>query len=333
MKKAVALIFGSQSAEHDVSVLGYEYIFRILKDSKYKILSVYIDQKGDWFVLDKQVKTPVFPCRFNGKGMLKSIDNKCFYIDVAIPILHGDGGESGEIQGILKSVNIAFVGADSFTSAICLDKHYTKCIASDLNIPVTDWVSFSSFIDAGEALKICLEKLVFPMIIKPRRLGSSLGIYIVKNQSEFLNAYPKAGSTGNGLVIVENLLESKRELECAFYQALGTVQISPPGEVISNGFYGYNEKYLSNTSTVALADIDKDTKLEIAEYNRRLSDACGLRHLGRIDYFLTEKGVLFNEINTFPGFTSASLYPKLLNAMGISTKDALAAFIEDAAKC
>lgn len=133
--------------------------------------------------------------------------------------------------------------------------------------------------------------------------------------------------------MVEELIEDKRELECAFYQAKDKKVITHPAEILHSGFYGYDEKYIKTTKTTVRADINADTAKTISMHSSLLASELGLRHLGRIDFFLTGGKVLFNEVNTFPGFTPASLYPQMLQAAGIHPEDALKNFVEDAIGC
>ena len=139
--------------------------------------------------------------------------------------------------------------------------------------------------------------------------------------------------TGENLAIAERLLEHKRELECAFYEIEGVKHVSPPGEILIDGFYGYGEKYGGNTCAKAVADIDPKTAEKISEYAYALATTLSLRHLARIDFFFSEGEIFFNEVNTFPGFTSESLYPKMLTSSGISPKNAILSFIKDTIGC
>ena len=329
MKRTIAVLYGGIGREHEVSVSGYSYVKELLASLGHEILPIYITQSGEWLLKAGDQEEAVFPSpRYGG-----SLVNGCgehFRIDAAIPLLHGDGGESGEIQGLLAIAGIPFVGASAVTGAVCIDKHYTKCVAQSLGIPVAKWVAFSKKTDTDTALSICEEKIGFPMFIKPRRLGSSVGAYPVRDKDDFHKRFVESMTIGNDLVIVEELFDEKRELECAFYGVKEVRAFSAPGEILTRGFYGYDEKYNKNTTTTPRAQISDSVAKEIRKYNELLTDALSLRHLARIDYFLTEKGVIFNEINTFPGFTSHSLYPRLLTEMGIEPKDAIAAFIEDA---
>ena len=171
------------------------------------------------------------------------------------------------------------------------------------------------------------------LFVKPRRLGSSIGAYPVYDRTDFFDCFPKAMEKGGGLVTAEMLVREKRELECAFCEAGGRRLITPPGEVLVDGFYGYSEKYGGETKVLPRADVDTEVGERIVKYSEMLADALSLRHLARIDFFLSGEEVLFNEVNTFPGFTRESLYPKMLEAAGISVREAILSFIRDALGC
>lgn len=330
MNRRILLLYGGKSSEHEVSVMGYRYISSLLKDTQYDVLPVYISPSGEWLIGgDKGERA--YLCSYGGGSLYT--EHGFIKIDVAIPLLHGDGGEDGTVQGALELMNIPYVGADTVTSAVCIDKYYTKCIVSSLGIPTVDSIAFTGMSDVGAAYRLCRDRLDMPTFIKPRRLGSSIGAYPARSKDEFYKHFPMAMRDGNGLVIVERLLSEKRELECAFYEAQGVRMISNPGEVLIDGFYGYGEKYNGNTPTVASADIDRHVAEKILVYSHRIADALDLRHLARIDFFLTEDEIFFNEVNTFPGFTENSLYPKMLQEAGIDPREALISFIEDALLC
>lgn len=330
MNITVAILYGGASREHDVSVMGYEYVKELLTDTGYTLLPIYIDRSGEWTVKKDGKEFLAHPMP-NSRGFLYT-EYGFIKIDAAIPLLHGDGGEDGSVQGALECCGIKYVGARVAESAVCLDKFYTKCVATSLGIPTVDHAVFSGQTDKDVALGICKAKLGFPVFIKPRRLGSSVGAFPAYGEEDFLDKFPRSMELGDNLVIVERLIENKRELECAFAEIDGQITVTPPAEVLINGFYGYSEKYGGTTPTDAEASIDEKTKATVIDYSKRLADALGLRHLGRIDFFLAEDGIFFNEVNTFPGFTGESLYPKMLTRHGISPRRALLSFIEDAIK-
>ena len=331
MRKTIALLYGGAPGEHEVSVMGYEYLSELLKNTEYEILPVYIGKDGTWSLRTESGLTRVYPVGKRGGGL----DTGCDFIkiDAAIPLLHGKGGEDGKVQGALECAGIPYVGADACTSALCIDKAYTKAVALSLGIPTLKGVSPRRYESTEEALKTTKRKLGFPIFIKPRRLGSSVGACPVYDEDEFLLRYPVASELGDGLVLIEELLSEKRELECAFIELDGKRIITPPGEILIDGFYGYDEKYGGKTHTQARADVYEKTANTINGYAKALADAICLRHLARIDFFLSGGKVYFNEINTFPGFTRESLYPKMLERYGVNPKDAMLSFIEDALSC
>lgn len=325
MKYKVALIYGGASVEHDVSVMGYEYMSSLIYDAGYDTVPILVDKDGSWSING----ITAYPIKVGREsGML--CGNKFIKTDVAIPLLHGEGGESGEVQSALACAGIPYIGAHPCEGAICLDKAYTKVIAERIGIPTARWISFSEHTDASYAIVECEKKIGFPMFIKPRRLGSSIGAHPVYNAEDFVKYFARSMASGSNRVIVEELIESKRELECAMFGTRNRVVVSHPGEVLLQGFYSYDSKYSSKTTTVSRAEISENVCKTIMAYSRKLISELSLRHLARIDYFLSGDDVIFNEINTFPGFTRESLYPKLLTEMGIQPKDAIKAFVEDA---
>ncbi len=328
MKARIALLFGGASSEREVSLMGYEYMMTLLKDTEYEILPVHINEDGEWSVRIGDRRLSAFPAGKTGGGLY----TECGFvsIDAAIPLLHGDGGEDGSVQGALECAGIRYVGAGICASALCLDKMYAKRIAGSLGIPTLCDVTFSKKTDVETALEVCKAELGFPMFIKPRRLGSSVGAYPVLNEDGFRRCFPLSMKAGDNLVIAERMLTDKRELECALCEIDGERIITPPGEILVDGFYGYDEKYGGRTRTEARADIPREIGETVRDYSERIADALLLRHLARIDFFLSDGKIYFNEVNTFPGFTKESLYPKMLSRYGIDPGKAVESFIKDA---
>ena len=328
MNKRIALLYGGAPCEHEVSVMGYNYVSELLKDTDYDILPVYVTKSGEWTVRRGNDVLRAYPVAMNGGGLCT--ERGFIKIDCAIPLLHGEGGEDGSIQGALECAGIRYVGADACTSAVCIDKTYAKAVAESIGIPTVKSVSPKRHESAECVLTEVKRELGFPAFIKPRRLGSSVGAYPILSEDDFFRCYDLASSVCDGLVIIEKRLTDKRELECAFLEFGGKRIITPPGEILIDGFYGYDEKYGGKTRTAATADVSSKTSRLITKYGERLADALMLRHLGRIDFFLSGDEIFFNEINTFPGFTKDSLYPAMLEEYGVSVRDALVSFVEDA---
>lgn len=327
MKPTIALLYGGAGREHDVSVAGYAYMNELLDREKYDVLPVYIERDGRWHVRMRGCDALTYPTADLG-GSLYTVYGSV-KIDAAIPLLHGDSGEDGSIQGALECSGIKYIGADTAASAICIDKVHTKAVAASLGIPTVPHVAFSYPTDIDDAMNICLERLGLPLFVKPRRLGSSIGAYPIYTEDDFKKLFPLSMKDGKNLVMVEKLLTQKRELECAFCQIDGQSLITEPAEVLINGFYGYREKYFGDTRTVTSPILDESIKTLATSYAKALAREIGLRHLGRIDFFLNEGNLYFNEVNTFPGFTKDSLYPKMLEHHGIAVKHALNSFIKD----
>ena len=331
MNKRIALLYGGADGEHEVSVTGYNYVSELLRDTDYDILPVYVTKDGKWIAqLDGGVYH-AYPTAISGGGLYTEIG--FIKIDCAIPLLHGEGGEDGSIQGALEYAGIRYVGADVCTSAVCIDKTYAKAVAESIGIPTVRSVSPKRRENAADVLERVKRELGFPAFIKPRRLGSSVGAYPILSENDFARCYKLASDVGDGLVIIEKCLTDKRELECAYAEIRGKRIITPPGEILINGFYGYEEKYDGKTKTAATSKISPEISGLIMSYSEHLADTLMLRHLGRIDFFISGGEIFFNEINTFPGFTKESLYPRMLGEYGISVRDAMVSFVEDALSC
>lgn len=328
MKKRVALIYGGTGYEHEISVLGRNNFIRKLNAEKYDLLEIFIDKSGAWYLNAGDESYPTFPVRIYDKsGFLRA--GRIIECDVAIPLLHGDGGEDGSIQGTLKLAGIRCAGEDTATSALLLDKINTKIIASSLGIPSAKFVALRGIEDVEKAENICKSTLDYPMFIKPSCLGSSYGASTVRDSAEFKAAYRAARELARD-VIAEELIESKRELEVAFLRVGNKRVITPPGEIIIDGAYGFNEKYKKGTKTTPRACVDDQVMQTICEYTARLIEGIGVRSISRFDYFLTPSGIILNEINTMPGFTAASLYTAMLDAMGYNFDVLVEALIDGA---
>lgn len=326
-RRTLALIWGGEGKEHDVSRLSAEYVKRILDGNKYRLLSLYIDREGLWHPSGRK-STVAYPCLTRKGGGILS-DGEFQKIDVALPLLHGDMGEDGVIQGALRCAHIPFVGADTVTGAVACDKGYTKAVAERLGIPTAKWI-YCTDADAEKWQSLAEKSIGYPMFIKPSRLGSSIGACAVRTKDAFGTAFAEAARIGSGRVLIEELIENKRELEIAYFSAGGQRIISHPAEVLCDGFYSYERKYKSSAKTVTRAELSPEVSALLCHYASILSDGLGLRHLSRIDFFLSGDRVIFNEINTMPGFTEISLYPKILSECGITPTALFDLLIEDA---
>ena len=322
MKKNIALIYGGEGAEASISVRSAESVYGYINKNEYRVYPVFISPKGEW-ILTEKVEIPsgerqeIFPVYIHGKsGILMS--GEIIPLDAAIPLLHGDFGEDGRIQGALDTAHVKYVGCGVTASAVCADKILTKMIADGLSIPTADWI-YADTDDADVARRQAEAQLGYPMFIKPAMLGSSIGAAAALDEAEFTRVYSEAARYGR--VLIERLLPVAYEVECAILSYGGVMLINPAGTVQTNGaFYDYRSKYDGARSPkTSHRTSDDPTRKRIAKMARVLAEAIGISHLSRIDFLVTRDGeIYFNEINTIPGMTATSLYPLLTEGMGLA---------------
>lgn len=320
-KKQIALIYGGRGYEHSVSVSGAKDILSLIDGERYGVHTVFIEKDGRMRLSDAD-GAEVFPVMREGAGALLTEEGKLLRTDCVFPLLHGDFGEDGTLQGLLTSLKIPFVGSDARASAICLDKAVTKAVAEALDIPTVPW----RLITDGDA-----EDLAPPLFIKPDCLGSSVGASPVRSGEELSAAVAAADRLGGGRVLAERLIDPLRELECAYFSAQGEEVVTHPGEILCDGFYNYGRKYSGEAAeSICHAELPTRITERIRECAARLCRFIGVRHLARVDFFLSGDELYFNEINTMPGMTERSLYLRLLEGEGISPAEAINRMISDA---
>ncbi|MEK7574669.1 MAG: D-alanine--D-alanine ligase [Patescibacteria group bacterium] len=334
-KIRVGILFGGKSAEHEVSLRSAKNIADAIPKDKYDVVLIGIDKKGRWllndasnFLLSKAgqpmpklvqggKEVAMIPESAGALAMIGDASASGGRVDVIFPILHGPFGEDGTVQGLLKLAGIPFVGPSVLGSAVGMDKDVMKRLLRDAGIPIGKFLTFKP----GERIVFAKIKkeLGLPMFVKPANMGSSVGVSKVRNQKEFETAIAEAFLYDNKIIVEENI--AGREIECA---VLGNDKpiASIPGEVIVKAdFYSYDAKYIDENGAVTKipADLPKATVKKIQEVAIKTFQALSCEGLSRVDCFLKENGeVLVNEINTMPGFTSISMYPKLWEASGIS---------------
>ncbi|MFA6537637.1 MAG: D-alanine--D-alanine ligase [Patescibacteria group bacterium] len=329
-KKSIMVLFGGVSAEHDVSIISAQNVINFINKKKYKVVPIYIDKKGRWlsfeikFVsnksfefgkVEKEKLNEVFPYSKNGKMFINA--KKEEKIDIVFPVLHGPYGEDGSMQGFLRILNVPFVGSGVLGSAVGMDKDFAKRLLRDAGILVGDFVVIKKDQEKIDFFSI-KRKFGLPVFIKPANMGSSVGISKVNNKEEFFAAVNKAFEYDEKVIIEKNI--KGREVECAI---LGNEkpQASIVGEVlVKKGFYSYSAKYLEkdNAEIVIPAKITNKTLKKIQETAIKTFQVLGCSGFARVDFFLCPNGRVFvNEINTIPGFTSISMYPKLWQESGI----------------
>lgn len=337
MKKLnVCILFGGISPEHKVSLRSAESVLLNLDPEKYNIFPVGITEKGDWVLyggkdysalpsgkwLDhpENRRATISPIR--GQGLL-SFEGDCVVremIDVVFPVLHGENGEDGAMQGLLQMAGIPFVGSHVAASAVAMDKTLTKLVADSEQVVQADWILVHSSDLASRMDKILdsIEaKFTYPVFVKPAGTGSSVGVSKAASRELAEQALLEAGKYDEK-ILVEEFIDG-REIEVAVMGNRNPVA-SVCGEIDSGAeFYDYEAKYVTDTSVAYIpARLSEEVAEQVREAAIKVYAAVGCRGLSRVDFFVTaENRIVFNEINTLPGFTSISMYPKLFTASGI----------------
>lgn len=340
-KIKVAVLFGGVSNEHDISLISAGNIINAIPADKYEVIPIGITKKGRWLYYPGDVS-----CISSGrwesnpdcvpavilpdpmyKGVMKISESgsSITKIDVIFPALHGQNGEDGVIQGLLKMSGIPYVGCDVISSANCMDKAVTHTILGANGVNMARWrtVSASELNRLDEICEDIAAELDYPLFVKPACSGSSVGVNKASSFEELKNAVKLAFSHDKKAVVEEYI--KGRELECAVFGRENPFA-SDVGEIKScNEFYDYDAKYILGTSGITVpADIPESAAKEIRETAVRAFKIMGCSGLARVDFFLKEDGtVVLNEINTLPGFTQISMYPKLMEHMGISQPELL----------
>lgn len=321
-RPAVALIYGGRGYESEVSLRGKEHLAPRLTDY-FDLTPVLIDKTGRWLIEGNEA----FP--FSG-GFFSPEGGSMLKVDCAIPLLHGDFGEDGTVQGALECAKIPYIGCDTSASAICRDKAIVKTVAERLGIPTLPFLSAIRCEGVDFAARRAEELFSYPMMVKPARLGSSVGVGRADSTEELISRLNAAFRLCPRLII-EPCLQSKRELECGFFATRSREILTFPGEILLEGTYGYEEKYLNCSARLSVrADVKSEEAEAIRDYSRRLVRALGVRDISRIDFFLSEGEIYLNEINTMPGFTDGSLYARMIEAEGITEGDAFYRLVREA---
>ncbi len=336
-KLSVCVLFGGVSPEHEVSLRSAESVLNRLDPEKYHIHPVGITREGEWIRyggtdygklpdgtwLTDEGNRPAAISPVRGQGLL-TFEGDCVVreqIDVVFPVLHGENGEDGSVQGLLQLAGIPYVGPHVAASATCMDKTLTKLVADNAGIRQAAWhlVTAEELSKNENAVLDALEgRFEYPVFVKPAGTGSSVGVTKAKNRAELLSALQIAAKYDRKILVEEFI--NGREVEVA---VLGNASpaASICGEIdAGTEFYDYDAKYISDCAQLYIpARIDEATAEQVRDTAIRAYRALGCRGLSRVDFFVTHDGgeIVFNEINTIPGFTSISMYPKLFEASGI----------------
>lgn len=346
-KLKLAVIFGGMSTEHDVSIVSGLSVIKNLNKEKYEIYPIYIDKDGKWFKYTKNVNEIQIPKVGDDIDNIEELTDFIKYLknaDCIFPVLHGLYGEDGTIQGVFELLKIPYVGCKVLASSVSMDKVYTKIICEKAGIPQANYVYIRKYnekyiyidkefnetiCELEEVAKIIEGKQSYPMFIKPSNSGSSVGISKATNIEELKQAIEFAAKYDKKILVEEGI--NGREVECA---ALGNEDVIAGcvGEVLpADDFYSYDAKYNDIGSKVEIpANIPEELAGKIKKLAVKAFKAVDGKGLSRIDFFIEKDTdrIIINEINTLPGFTTISMYPKLFEAAGIKYEDLLDKLID-----
>lgn len=346
-KRKVGIIFGGKSAEHEVSLQSAKNIVDAIDSEKYDVVLIGIDKDGKWHLNDQSSyllneenpkliqlnKTNegimVVPGESNAQLRETSGKDSLGKLDVVFPIVHGTLGEDGSLQGMLRLANLPFVGSSVLGSAISMDKDIAKRLLCEAGIRVANWYTFTRNSIKNDTFARLEEELGLPLFIKPANQGSSVGVSRVRNKKEFEEGMKEAFQYDHKVIIEEAIVG--REIECS---VLGNEEpiASLPGEILpQDEFYSYESKYIDEKG--AELEIPAELSDEIVNTLRveaiKVFQALNCEGMARVDFFLKGNGdIIVNEVNTLPGFTRISMYPKLWEVSGLSYKELIDKLIE-----
>jgi D-alanine-D-alanine ligase len=321
----VGILFGGQSTEHEVSLQSARNVYEAIDRDKYNVTLIGIDRGGHWHLEgeinprlvnpEKSRELMLIPGEMERQLVSAPTGRSIGQMDVIFPILHGANGEDGTVQGLLRLLNIPFVGADVLGSAVAMDKHVANTLLKAAGLAVAKWLTITGPAELDFAT--AQSELGLPMFIKPANAGSSVGVTKVNNEAEFQAAIAKAFTIDTKVLVEEAIVG--RELEMS---VLGNDKpvASVAGEIILNtDFYSYDAKYINSAEVKIPAELEAETLTKMQAMAIKAFKALSCEGMARVDFFFTEAGeLLINEINTIPGFTNISMYPKLWEASGLS---------------
>ncbi|MBF7095524.1 D-alanine--D-alanine ligase family protein [Alkalibacter mobilis] len=338
VKTRVGIIFGGNSKEHDVSLMSASNVIEAMDNEKYDLETIGIDKEGNWFIYKGATS------KIKDGTWIKDKDNlveefSIFHddvinsIDVFFPVLHGPNGEDGTVQGLLRLLRKPFVGCDVLASALGMDKVLCKKIFRDAGLPQGDFLAVDTYDwdqSPNEILDEIQREIGYPCFVKPANMGSSVGISKAHDKKELVEGIKEAFIYDRKIIVEANV--DCREVECA---VLGNddPQASVLGEIVpSKEFYDYQSKYMDGEKSLLIipAELSDEITEQIRTYAVEAYKAIGGRGLSRVDFFVekTTGEVFINEINTMPGFTNISMYPKLWESSGLSYHDLIVKLID-----
>ena len=340
MKKAL-ILFGGVSSEHDISLISAKSVIENTPKDKYDIITVGITKDGRWYLYtgdvenlpedkwlcdkDKLKPAVISPDRADHGIIVLGEKAEKIKVDVVFPVLHGKNGEDGAVQGLLQLAQIPYVGCDATSSGVCMDKAVANAVADAFDIPQAKWCAFTQYTfnkDRQQCIEYAVNKLGFPIFVKPANAGSSVGITKAHNVNELIEAMAVAFKEDKKAVLEEFI--DGHEVECA---VLGNDEPIPAevGEIkAAADFYDFDAKYNNPQSELCIpADIPEEKRNEVRVQAVKAYKALGCEGMSRVDFFVrkSDGAVLLNEINTIPGQTPISMYPKLFEAAGVPYKE------------
>ncbi|MDD6728732.1 MAG: D-alanine--D-alanine ligase [Eubacteriales bacterium] len=347
-KITLAIIFGGVSSEHDISCISAKGIISNIDYNKYNLVLIGITKQGKWYIFNDNVDLLPNDMWLNSPSLVPAFispdasvhgvvtaKGEIIRLDAVFPVLHGKNGEDGTIQGLLQMAQIPFVGCDCTSSGVCMDKAITNSVADAYSIPQAKWCAFTSY-DYNKNPELCLDeaiqKLGLPIFVKPANAGSSVGISKAHDRDELRRAMAIAFKEDKKAVLEEFI--SGFEVECA---VLGNEEpiAAEVGQIVSAAeFYDFDSKYNNPSSELHIpAQIPLEKRSEVRAQAIKAYKAMGCEGLSRVDFFVTDDGrVLLNEINTIPGQTPISMYPKLFEAVGVPYKQLIDRLVDLALK-
>lgn len=354
----IGVCFGGRSVEHNISVISATSVAKALQEKQHECVFIGIDKQGAWHLMDSVVSPDdskasensqelmLVPAGGKEKGLYLPKEQRYAPVDLMFPVLHGLHGEDGRIQGTLDSCSLPYIGGGIVPSVLTNDKDITKRLLRAANVATAEYYTFRKHKDAlysgllnndentiNKYYKEISAKLQLPFWVKPANLGSSLGINQVTNVESFTKVVLDAFALDDKIIMEEHI--QGREMECSVLEDKDGITVSLPGEIVLNSrlFYDYDAKYLDKDAvTLAIpANTLEDTANKIKDIAREVFKLLESRHIMRLDIFVTkEEKIIVNEVQTIPGFTSISMYPKLLEKAGIPLPDLLDRLVQDA---
>ncbi|MGB4758743.1 MAG: D-alanine--D-alanine ligase family protein [Candidatus Saccharimonadales bacterium] len=321
--KTILLLFGGESPEHEVSIMSAKNIVDALSPQKYHVVLGYIDTDGRlWQVNEVKLHDntddfeEIVPVLGDKKIIVGSAET---HIDVLFPVLHGRNGEDGSVQALAGLMHVQLVGCGIAASSICIDKVLTKQLVASRDVPVVSYITRARLDETLDYAQV-VEQLGSPVFVKPARLGSSIGVSKVSNSDEFTSALSMALDLDD-TVLIEQAIDG-RELEVAVH-GNEDPEVTVVGEIVPDrDFYNYESKYEDTSESLAVipAKINNEVSEQIRAYALQVYKTLGCSGLARVDFFYDEATgkIYLNEVNTLPGFTNISMYPKLCQASGMS---------------